>query len=115
HPLQAEARDGRCDPDQDDPQDGLPARARVKAPGRLFWKIFFASLCALLVVAAASGAAVWLNRSEHARPDAIAGGPSTEHATRYAAATLKRAGPQALRDALESLASDPVPQPFVVD
>jgi len=66
--------------------------------GRLFWKIFLAFWLALVVAAAGTGTAVWLQRRAHeaAPPEELALGPPHHHAVDMAAATLAHGGIAAL-------------------
>jgi two-component system OmpR family sensor kinase len=66
--------------------------------GRLFWKIFLAFWVTLVVAAAGTGTAVWLQRRAHeaAPPDELALGPPHHHAVDMAAATLQHGGIAAL-------------------
>lgn len=66
--------------------------------GRLFWKIFFAFLLALIATALATGIAVSLQRTARtAGEPELASGPPVALATNLAAATLRHGGVDALR------------------
>src|SRR5262249_15057107 len=84
-------------------------------PGRLFWKLFFSSLCALVVVALGVGTTVWLHRPDRSNARELAGGPGVELATAFAAAPLREAGPDALRSALRGVGGERFPNLYVVD
>jgi two-component system, OmpR family, sensor kinase len=80
--------------------------------GRLFWKSFFAFWLALLLAGAGVGTAVWLyQHSEQDEGAVLLGGPRAGFAMRVASATLRHAGPEALREVLRESESRPEGRP----
>lgn len=84
--------------------------------GRLFWKFFFIFAAALLVVASAVGATVWLHRPQpEPRFANLAGGPQADLVLDVAAAALETGGPGVTRDLLRGIQEQRRAQVYVVD
>ncbi len=84
--------------------------------GRLFWKFFFVFFAALLVVAVAVGATVWLHRpSQEPRFSNLAGGPQADLVLDVAATVLETSGAGVLRELLRGIQEQRRPQVYVVD
>jgi two-component system OmpR family sensor kinase len=80
--------------------------------GRLFWKFFFASWCALVIAAVGAAGAVWLQfRSGLFQPPLT--GPRIE--LDLAASALRYGGPEALRDWLSDAARRGMPTVYAVN
>jgi len=80
--------------------------------GRLFWKSFLAFWLALLLAGAGVGTAVWLHqRGEQEEGAVLLSGPRAGFAMRMASATLRHAGPEALRDLLLEAQRNPEGRP----
>src|SRR5574337_1746898 len=80
--------------------------------GRLFWKSFLAFWLALLLAGAGVGVAVWLH--QHSEQDAgavLLGGQRASFAMRMAGATLRHAGPEALRELMQESENRPEGRP----
>lgn len=76
--------------------------------GRLFWKSFLAFWLALLLAGTAVGVAVWLHQhSEQDDGAVLLGGPRAGFAMRMAGATLRHAGPEALRELMRESENRP--------
>ena len=84
--------------------------------GRLFWKFFVIFSAALLVVAIAVGATVWLHRPQpEPRYASLAGGPQADLALDVAATALEAGGPDLLRELLRKIQEQRRAQVYVVD
>jgi len=84
--------------------------------GRLFWKFFVIFSAALLVVAVAVGATVWLHRPQpEPRFANLAGGPQADLALDVAATALEAGGPDLLRELLRGIQEQRRAQVYVVD
>jgi two-component system OmpR family sensor kinase len=84
--------------------------------GRLFWKFFFVFSAALLVVAVAVGATVWLLRPpQELRFSNLAGGPQADLVLDVAATVLETGGPEVLRELLRGIQEQRRRQVYVVD
>jgi two-component system OmpR family sensor kinase len=82
----------------------------------LFWKFFFIFAAALLVVASAVGATVWLHRPQpEPRFANLAGGPQADLVLDVAAAALETGGPGVTRDLLRGIQEQRRAQVYVVD
>jgi two-component system OmpR family sensor kinase len=80
--------------------------------GRLFWKFFFASWCALVIAAAAAAGAVWVQfRSGSFQPLR----PGLRLELDVAASALRFAGPESLRGWLDDAARDGLPAVYAVN
>ncbi|MGZ5169786.1 MAG: two-component sensor histidine kinase, partial [Burkholderiales bacterium] len=80
--------------------------------GRLFWKFFFASWCALVIAAVGAAGAVWLQfRSGLFQPPFTV--PRIE--LDVAALALRYGGPEALRDWLSDAARRGMPTVYAVN